>query len=200
MRLKATEKFVTAQDEIEHFTKAGITGEWPQWVPWASYDQGTTAYLVLYKSATEFTPDTELLNASQLVKAVGWDHSADQFADGSFVGKTIQFRIEENTYEGKTTLRVNWVDDADATPGGAALKPVTADTVKAFNSKLHGYTKATAPVVVAKPAPAPACPRRCSCPGPGPGGNSGGTPGNHKAQESGPALSAEVGRRPFASG
>lgn len=147
-RLKAEKKWVGDTEGMKHFKL-----EEPAYVDWTSFDEEIVAYMVLFNSTSEqgFTPETALLNYEQLQIATGWDGTEfETLANGSLVGKKILFRVEENTYQDKTRLQVNWIDDADA-PAERQLKSLDLNDVKALGSKLIGITKKAAP---AKPATA----------------------------------------------
>lgn len=148
-RIKATKKYVTEASELAHFKLTE-----PAWVDW-NFDEDTLAYMVLFKSATSFDAESKLLNYEQLQLATGWDGSSfDALSDGTFIGKTILFRVEENNYEGKTSLQVNWIDAADAAPE-RQLKTLDLSEVKKLSALLTiTKTKAPAKPVAAVPATA----------------------------------------------
>lgn len=148
--LTAVQKYIESAADIEHFKKAGMDIDGPQYVDWSGYDESITAYLVLFKSTEEFSSNTALMNYDQLKKATSWDGTSfDDLTDGSLVGKEILFRVEENTYDGKTSLQVSWIDNKDASPE-RQLKSVDTDTLKSLNAKLK-FKKVIAP---AKPVAA----------------------------------------------
>lgn len=61
--------------------------------------------------------DQELANCKQLKKITGWDGAnIIELGEMDFAGLPIQFRVEFNTYEGKTSLKVIWVDPEGASP------------------------------------------------------------------------------------
>jgi len=61
--------------------------------------------------------DQELANCKQLKKITGWDGAnIIELGEMDFAGLLIQFRVEFNTYEGKTSLKVVWVDPEGASP------------------------------------------------------------------------------------
>lgn len=145
----ATLKYVDDPEGMAHF---GI--EEPGWVSWEDYQEELSDYLVLFNDAEEFTPDTALMNYEQVQKATGWDGTSfDTLNNGSLCGKEILFRVEEDTYNDKTRLRVNWIDAPDASPT-RELRRLDAKDVSALNSKLKGIKKATP--AVAKPGAKPA--------------------------------------------
>lgn len=153
LQLEATEKFITDASELEHF---GLTE--PAWQAW-DFNQGITAFLVLYKSGEQFSPDTELFHVGNLAEALGWEKGDfEAFANGSFIDKPIQFRVDLNEYNGKTSFKVQSVAHIDANPD-RTLRPVSDDTLKALKAKVRGYAKKSAAVSApakASPASAPA--------------------------------------------
>lgn len=155
-KLKATEKFVDAPEEIAHFQKQGVlTDGQPGYVDWAPFGEETVAYLVLFRSATDFGKPSQLLNYEQLQVATGWEGTEfDSLTNGSFVGKSILGRVEEDTYNDKTTLRVNWIDKVDADPV-RSLKSVDAGQIKNLSLLLKNSSgKATSKVAASAPAKA----------------------------------------------
>lgn len=132
-----------------------------QWVDYSGYeDNETTAYLVLFGREKQ-----ALLNARQLQKAIGWSGRDFAELDQMDLSKVqIQGRIEENEYNGKTSLRVQWIDHVDAEPG-RQLQRLDADELKKLNAKFAsglrdlggGPKPKSAPPVALKP-PAPAAP------------------------------------------
>lgn len=153
LRLLATEKFVDDAQGMEHF---GLKE--PAWVDWASYNEEIVAYLVLFKSAEDFNDSTKLLNYDQLQLATGWDGSEfDTLANGQHVGTNILFRVENNEYEGKTSLQVNWVDNREAPPQ-RQLKTLDGDKLKVLSGKLAAMKKPVAPAKPGKPGATPSNP------------------------------------------
>lgn len=61
--------------------------------------------------------DQELANCKQLKKITGWDGAnIIELGEMDFAGLPIQFRVEFNTHEEKTSLKVVWVDPKGASP------------------------------------------------------------------------------------
>lgn len=157
-RLTADKKYVNDPEEMKHF---GITE--PGYVDWLfgqAEGPSIVAFLVL------FTDKGPLKNYEQLMTAAGW--SGEDFQDlTTFAGKRLLFRVENETYKDKESLKVNWIDAEDAPPE-RTLKSVAPDKVSELNAKfLAGMKKPAAPpkpVAAAakaaspKPAAAPAAP------------------------------------------
>lgn len=99
--------------------------ETEQWIDWSEYEEKEIqCYLVLF--GNEGKP---LLNTKQLQKAFGWSGESFQELE-TYVDVPFQFRVEENTYEGTTRLRVQWVDAYDAEPGRVIQKLEPAEVKK----------------------------------------------------------------------
>lgn len=116
------------------------------WVDWSEYDVNEiTAYMTMFGSKGEV-----VLNCQQIKKVTGW--TGLSFGDLSELDLTevgIQFRVEDNTYEGKTNKQVSWIDEYDAEPGRTVRK-LKPDEMKALDAQYAKFLKAsgkkTAPV------------------------------------------------------
>ncbi|MCX7429400.1 MAG: hypothetical protein NTW96_27720, partial [Planctomycetia bacterium] len=119
------------------------------WMPWSEYQQELVGYLTL------FNADGPLLNAGQCRAAFGWDGaSLAELNDLDLSNLVIQFRIEEDDYKGTVTLRVNWIDQADANPD-RGIKKLDAASLKDLDGKF-GLGKKVAPAKApGKPAAPP---------------------------------------------
>jgi hypothetical protein len=140
-KFTALKKYANTKEELEYYKLAE-----PAYVDW---DGSTiTAYLVL------FNDNGPLKNYEQLQAAFAWD--GDAFADVlSFVGKDLLFRVEEDTYNNKVSLKVNWVDVVDASPE-RTLKSLDATGIAALTAKfLTGMKKPVKPALPAKAVSAP---------------------------------------------
>ncbi len=110
-----------------------------EWQPWAEYEQGITAFLVLAGKTGDATA-----NARQVMKVFGWDGaSLASLSQGDYTGITLQFRVIEDTYDGKTRKKVAWIDVADATPGGGlgTVEKLDAGALKALDAKFSRLCK-----------------------------------------------------------
>jgi len=146
------------------------------------YDPETDSWLPANPEADEIyyygvlidSKDHETLNAKQVKKITGWDGaSLVELATMALVEMPIQFRVEPNTYNEKTTLQVSWIDEPGASPVRGVRK-LDADGVKALQAKYAGVLASTkapkkavsapaaAPVTAKAPTPvaAPAPPKR----------------------------------------
>ena len=156
-RFQATEKYIDDKDLMVHFEI-----EEPGWIEWSSYDEYLTGYLVLFKACLsdennpeECNDENTLLNYEQVKLATGWNgQSFESFDDGSLVGSECQFRVDEETYDGKTGCKVNWIDALDA-PLVRELKKLDPAQVKGFSRLINisgGAKKTKAkPAKAAKP-------------------------------------------------
>lgn len=139
-RLRVDQKYVEDAVELAHFKLTEA-----QYVDYTPFDFEKVGFIVL------FNADGPLMNYDQVQKAVAWDgNSFDTLSEA--VGKQILFRVKEDTYSGKTSLKVDWVDAADASPT-RTLKALDATGLKALNSKFLTNRK-PAPKPVSAPIPA----------------------------------------------
>jgi len=117
-----------------------------------------TAYLILFGKTNKPT-----FNVAQLKKAFGWNGaSLFELSNGDYQGVKVQFRVEENTYNDNTSLQVNWIDEADATPGRSVnklndidLKRLDAQYSQFLDKVVTPVKAATKPKPVTKPAVKP---------------------------------------------
>lgn len=148
--LKANKLYVEDAATMQHYgiTEAGYV-DYPE--------ETITGFFVL------FGKDGELMNYQKVQDATGWDGTAFDTIPGIAEGKTVMFRVEEDTYEGKTSNKVKWIDAADASPNrtvknldAAELKSLTAKfiTKKAKVVAAKAPTSTAATVQAVTPAPA----------------------------------------------
>jgi hypothetical protein len=107
----------------------------------AEHDE-ITAYLILISSKNK-----ETKTAQQVKKVTGWDGASFvDLANMDLADVGLSFRVEENTYEGNTSLQVAWVDVPDATPGRTVVK-LGKDEVAALQARYASVLATTkAPV------------------------------------------------------
>lgn len=138
-RFVATKYYVNTAELMAHYQLAE-----PAYVDYT--DEYVIAYLVL------FNDSGPLKNYEQIQAATGWD-GTDFATLSDIVGKTVLFRVEEDNYNNKVQLKVNWIDAADAPPE-RTLRSVDADKAKALTSKfLGGMKKPAAPAKPVLPSP-----------------------------------------------
>ncbi|MCP4541687.1 MAG: hypothetical protein GY832_31530 [Chloroflexi bacterium] len=126
------------------------------WIDWEYDVRETIAYLILFGKNGKPTA-----SARQLMKALGWDGVAFiDIQENEKLKDEIQWQMGENTYEGNTTIRCQWIDAYDAVPGRKVNKLEKSD-IAALQAKyagglakLSGGPKAKA----APPAEAPTAP------------------------------------------
>ena len=88
-----------------------------EWEDWSEYDQTANAYFVLVTLNEQGVP-VKCLNYDQVMLATGW--KGVTFADLAAMDlkdHPVQFRVQEDTHEGTTSLKVNWIDGIDAEVG-----------------------------------------------------------------------------------
>lgn len=79
-----------------------------------------------------------------LKAALGWDgKDIDKLSEGPWDGREVSVSVEQDEYEGKTRLRVSWINPL----GG--LKPVTEDTKATIKSRWQALMTGTKPAPVA---------------------------------------------------
>ncbi len=130
--------------------------EHESWTPWDEWDQDSTGYFVLM-SLKDGVP-TKCLNYEQVMAATKWDGvSFAGLAGLNLKGREVQFRIAEDTYEGKTQLKMAWLDAADATFG---LKSLSGDELIALDMQFGmGSSKKQAPKKAKGKAKPPTTPK-----------------------------------------
>jgi hypothetical protein len=124
-----------------------------KWFDWSEFewdsnedkDRSIVSYNVLFgkKGCT--------LSGDQVKKITGWE--GDSFASLAamdLVGMKIQWRNEEDTYDGKTKVQVSWIDLYDAEPGGTVRK-LDDKGIKDLDAKFAEFLTST---VKAEKAPA----------------------------------------------
>jgi len=112
--------------------------ETKQWLDWSHYDETEIkGYLYLASKNQEWYKTAE-----QLMKALGWSGTSFSELDETDYSKTlVQFRVAMDNYNGKPTLKVVWVDNANAEPG-SSLKKMDKNAVKALDAKFAKAFKA----------------------------------------------------------
>lgn len=123
----------------------------PEWMDWSPFEEcEATGYFVLVSKQNH-----PIFHMEDLKKALGW--SGSSFGELAEIGNgaKVQFRLENDTYEGKTTLKVNGIDHYDAEPGGT-LRTLDADEIKKLDAKfskvLRDFSGGPKPKPVGKPA------------------------------------------------
>ena len=127
--------------------------ETESWHDWSDVPENELiAYLILVDSKNQRT-----LNYEQIQLALGWDgNSFSGLEELDLSEVKIQFRVEPNTYDGKTTLQVSWIDGYDAIPG-RTLRKLDAQGLKSLDAQFKNILKsktkpATAASTKGKPA------------------------------------------------
>jgi hypothetical protein len=148
LRVTAEKKFIEDQAELAHFELSE-----PDWQDWTDYNEEVVGYLVLFNDADNFNEQSALMNYEQLQAALGWEGvEFESLNDGSYEGKEILYRMEEDEYNGKVSIKMNWVDRPDAPPG-RELRRLDSEKVSELSAKLQ-IKKPTKPAKAAKPAKA----------------------------------------------
>lgn len=126
---------VTADEMYDEAKKEWAEWEEFDWPVAEANDRTIVAYLILFgeKGAT--------FSCDQVKKITGWE--GDSFAALQaldLTGVKIQWRNEENTYDGDTKVQVAWVDTYDAAPGGS-IRKLDAKDITALDTKFAKFLK-----------------------------------------------------------
>lgn len=122
LQLRATEKYNEAEEV---------------WEDWSQYEEvEATAYIVLFGGNGKPTFGVE-----QAKRALGWNGASFLSLQEDTSVERIQWRMAENTYEGKTSLQVAAIDAYDAEPGRKVRKLDVAD-VKKLDARYAAQLKA----------------------------------------------------------
>lgn len=124
------------------------------YLPWDAENAEITAYLILIDGK-----DRETKTMQQLKKVIGWDGGS--FVDLNEMDLTdmpIAFRVQENVYNGNTTLQVSWIDTLDASPTRTVPKLAKEDVaaLQARYASVLAGTKSAAKPASAKKTTEPA--------------------------------------------
>ena len=124
-----------------------------EWVEIEDHDgEAEVAYLVLC------TTTQEIFHLANLREALDWtDPSVESLAKGDWVGKVVQYRVEENDYDGKITQQVKWIRGADASVG--TFQPASDQEIKEAQQKFGGFFKNSASGQSKPPPPIPQKPK-----------------------------------------
>lgn len=129
-----------------------LDGEWTGLTPDESSFE-ITGYFYLEKRDHSMNDRT----VESLKAALGWD-GCDPFwlADTPMDEKVVQITIAENSYNGKTSLKVTCLDPGDSTGGGGRIQNATPERRRAILARLGPKLRATG---TPAPAPKPPAPR-----------------------------------------
>ncbi len=167
-RVKVTETALskTAKAGYPQFVVRGLLTEVydpkeEAWFDYTDFGAEITAYACLYGMSSKLKEIAPTLSYDQIMKAFDWDGvSLPALAAADFVGRDIQFRIGDNTYEKATTpYQVDWIDTYDADPVHQLRKLDTAEVAALdvqFSHLAKGSKKAVSAKVPAKVTKAPA--------------------------------------------
>jgi hypothetical protein len=150
-------QFIGRLSALEYYDETGGIDSEVGWKPWAEFDQEIPVWMTLYSkkdaAKTPQNPDGwyEIAAVKQLKFTLGWDgRGFDSLIAGNYSETIVLFRVEWDEYKGMKSLKVKWIDRADASP--------TKTLPKYEGAKLAGLTaKFTAAGVfdTTNPTPAP---------------------------------------------
>jgi len=113
-------------------------GDNQEYVPVDNEHDEITAYLILmsYK-------DKETKTAQQIKKITGWDGASYvDLCEMDLANVPLSFLVEENTYEGNTTLQVSWVAEPEAPPTRSVSK-ISKEDAQALQQRYAGILAST---------------------------------------------------------
>lgn len=120
------------------------TEEWNKW----DYEQTADGYFVLV-TLDKHGNVVKCLNYNQVMEATGWDGvTFSSLATMDLKNHPVQFRVQEDIYEGNTSLKVNWIAGVDAEVG---LRKLTGKDLTDLDAKFG--------IPSDKPAATPAKPK-----------------------------------------
>ncbi len=124
-----------------------VSGEW---VDWSEYGHSIRAFLILFNASKA------MANYPQVMKALDWDGTdMGALQNDDYGDRVVLFEVIENTYEGKTSLKVNWIDAADAEcKSGGELTPIDSNAIASMNAQYGQFMNkpaAAAPARAGKP-------------------------------------------------
>ena len=130
------------------------------WTDWTGYDDQTIEGR-FYVVGKDGAPNAA--NVERLARCLGWTPDA---LDSAPPGTVVQIEVRPEDYNGKTTLKVKWLNPADFVPAAAAQSPAEVHAFKAqFGSQMRAIAAAATKGNGAKAGPPPA---RKPAPTPGP--------------------------------
>lgn len=131
------------------------------WDNWAEYEETIIGYFVLVTLDPNSREVIKCLNYDQVMEAVGWDgETYSSLAAMDLKGKRVQFQVMEDSYDGKITLKANWLNAEEAEIG---LRKLTGKDLTALDAQFGTVSskkkKAVAAPAKAKKAPKPKPPK-----------------------------------------
>lgn len=129
------------------------------WTDWSGYEDQTIEGR-FYVVGKDGAPNAA--NVERLARCLGWTPDA---LDSAPPGTVVQIEVKADEYNGRTTLKVQWLNPADYVPTAPTQSPAEVRAFKArFGSQMRAIAaaavkdsgaKAGAPPPARKPAPAP---------------------------------------------
>jgi hypothetical protein len=142
------------------FTVTAKLDEDGEWVDWSDYDDQTIEgrFYVVGKDGVPNVPNVE-----RLARCLGW---TPDVIDDPPPSTVVQIEVKAEEYNGRTTLKVQWLNPSDFVPAAATQSPAEVKAFKQqFGSQMRAIAAAATKGSGAKSAPPPA---RKPAPAPGP--------------------------------
>lgn len=118
----------------EHYNKLDEV-----WEDWRGYECEAEGWLYIIGR------DGKILEAQaqSLVKYAGWDGQLTTITDGNWEPDRVSMTVKENTYNGNTSYRIEWINDYDRTPKSSGGN-VDSKTAAELQSRFGGQFRALA--------------------------------------------------------
>lgn len=149
---------LTNKKKLPQFVCTLLATEWwdevnETWMPWIDYQQAITGYFVLVHF-DENGQVVRCLNYDQVMKATGWDGASfTGLATSDLKDHPVQFRVALDVFDGRTNLKVNWIDNVDAEIG---LRKLSTDDLSKLDQQYGLSAPKPKPAGAPTPAPVPA--------------------------------------------
>lgn len=140
--------------------RAKITEFWngEAWDDWRQYDMHAGGDIWIGKK--DGSANDKQIEA--LMRHAGWDGSLAALVDGSWHPTPCQITVKQDSYEGKTTYKIAWLNAFDRTPGGGSMSNVDEAKVKGLEARfgqtlraLSGNVRRNAAAPSGRKPPAP---------------------------------------------
>lgn len=129
------------------------SSEWHDWTQYGEF-QVYGDYYVIGKNGQVNQKTVEQLSAS-----IGWRGTLGEIAKAPPPKVVVQVKVEENTFNGKTTYRAGWMNPGDYVPTMGGEDAETISTLDAqFGSLLRAAANSTQRPTGKPPAPSPKTP------------------------------------------
>ena len=119
-------------------------------------DMGITGFFnLIYRDKESGEMVRNEITIQQLETVFGWsDRNLQTLNDGEYGGNQVQIVLEDEPYNGKSSIKVKYLNHVDYQ--GGAVKKADADALKKMSQVFGSLLKAGAPAAAKKPMSSPA--------------------------------------------